>query len=133
MSTSNQISSGSSTSSNFTPIFNAAVAEYKKRTKQDLHTHPFAAEFNACNTPDTILDVFRGQAQAFDRFREGDDKLMRWLNPTVQVLFTLSATLGEGIGLVRTSFLPCILPQLLYISHFHLLKRFSPVSVFCLG
>jgi hypothetical protein len=133
MSTSNQISSGSSTSSNFTPIFNAAVAEYKKRTKQDLYTHPFAAAFNACNTPDTILDVFRGQAQAFDKFREGDDKLMRCLNPTVQVLSTLSATLGEGIGLVRTSFLPCIFPQLLYISHFHLLRRFSPVSVFCLG
>ena len=135
MSTNNQTSRGSSSSasSNFTPIFNAAVDEYKKLTKQDLHTHPFAAAFNACNTPDTILDVFRGQAQAFDRFREGDDKLMRCLNPTVQVLFTLSATLGEGIGLVRTSFLPCIFPQLLYISHFHLLKRFSPVSVFCLG
>jgi hypothetical protein len=26
--------------------------------------------------------------------------LTKWLNPTVNVLFTLSASLGEGVGLV---------------------------------
>ena len=117
MSTRKQTTSPSN-SSNFTKIFDTAVDEYKKLTKEDLRTHPFTTAFDICNTPDTILDVFRGQAQAFDSFRKGDDKLMRWLNPTVQVLFTLSATLGEGIGLVRTSFLPCILPQLLYLAIF---------------
>jgi hypothetical protein len=108
MSTSKQttIPSDSSSSSNFTRIFDTAVDEYKKLTKEDLRTHPFATAFHVCNTPDTILDVFRGQAQAFQRFRKGDEKLMKWLEPTVHVLFTLSATLGEGIGLVSPSFLP---------------------------
>ncbi len=98
MSTSNQ--TADSPTSNFIPIFNAALDEYKRRTGQDLHTHPFAAAFDACNSPDTILNIFQKQAQAFDRFRKGDEKLMRWLTPTVNVLFTLSGTLGEGIGLV---------------------------------
>jgi hypothetical protein len=99
MSTSDQTTHPSA-SSNFTQIFDTAIDEYKKLTKQDLRTHPFAAALNFCTTPDSILDIFRTQAQAFDSFRKGDDKLMRWLNPTVEVLFTLSATLGEGIGLV---------------------------------
>jgi hypothetical protein len=95
---------GPSDSSNFTQIFDTAVDEYKKLTKEDLRTHPFATAFGVCNTPDTILDVFRGQAQAFHGFREGDEKLMKWLDPTVHLLFTLSATLGEGIDLVSLSF-----------------------------
>ncbi|SRR5216683_2255577 len=91
--------------SNFTLIFNIAVDEYKKVTKEDLHTHPFSKTIDACNTPNTILNVFRGLAQALSRARKGDDKLTRWLDPTVQVLFTLSSTLKEGIGLVSPSFL----------------------------
>jgi hypothetical protein len=98
MSTSNQ--TPDPPTSNFIPIFNAALDEYKRRTGQDLRTHTFAAAFDACNSPDTILNIFQRQAQAFDRFRKGDEKLMRWLTPTVNVLFTLSGTLGEGIGLV---------------------------------
>jgi hypothetical protein len=86
--------------SNFTQIFDTAIDDYRRLTKQDLRTHPFAAAFDICTTPDTVLDIFRTQAKTFDSFRKEDDKLMRWLNPTVQVLFTLSATLGEGIGLV---------------------------------
>lgn len=107
MSTTKQTTSPSN-SSNFTQIFDTAIDEYKKLTKEDLRTHPFATAFDVCNTPDTILDVFRGQAQAFHGFREGDEKLMKWLDPTVHLLFTLSATLGEGIGLVSPSFLPFI-------------------------
>jgi hypothetical protein len=90
-----------SASSNFIQIFNTAVEEYKELTKQDIRVHPFAATFNTCITPDAILDVFRGQAQAFDKFREGNDKLIRWLSPTVRALLAFSATLGEVIGQVR--------------------------------
>jgi len=100
MSTSNQTTHLSASASNFTSIFDSAIDEYKRLTKKDLHTHPFAAVLDACKSPNTISDIFRTQAQAFDRFRRGNEKLMKWLNPTVHVLFTLSATLGEGIGLV---------------------------------
>jgi hypothetical protein len=86
--------------SNFTSIFNAASNEYRKLTKQDLHAHPFAAVLDNCDSPDAILNVFRRQAQTFDEFRKGDDRLIKWLDPTVHILFTFSATLGEGIALV---------------------------------
>ena len=98
MSTKNQ-TAGPSTS-NFAAIFDAASQEYKTLTRQDLAKHPFAAALQGYNSPDSILGVFRDQAQAFDRFRQGDDKLMASLTPIVNILFTFSETLGEGVGLV---------------------------------
>jgi hypothetical protein len=85
---------------NFTAIFDTASNEYKTLTKQDLDTHPFAAAFENSNSPDSVMNVFQKQAQAFDKFRKGDDKLMKWLTPIVNILFTFSGTLGEGIGIV---------------------------------
>ena len=98
MSASNQTTDLST--ANFTVIFNAASNEYKTLTKQDLETHPFAAALENSNSPDSVMDVFRKQAQAFDKFRKGDDKLMAWLTPIVNIFFTFSGTLGEGIGIV---------------------------------
>ena len=98
MSTSNQTTDLST--ANFTEIFDAASNEYKKLTKQDLETHPCAAAFENSNSPDSVMNVFRKQAQAFDKFRKGDDKLMTWLTAIVTILFTFSGTLGEGIALV---------------------------------
>ena len=98
MSTSSQTTDLST--ANFTAIFDAASNEYKTLTKQDLETHPFAAAFENSNSPDSVMNVLRKQAQAFDKFRHGDDKLMAWLTPIVNILFTFSGTLGEGIGLV---------------------------------
>jgi len=88
--------------SNFTAIFDAASNRYKSLTGQDLRTHPFAAALDSNNSPDSILNVFRKQAEAFDHFRKGDDKLMAWLTPIVNIIFTFSVTLGEGIGLVSS-------------------------------
>jgi len=102
MSTSNQTTDLSTT--NFTAIFDAASNEYKTLTKQDIETHPFAAAFENSSSPDSVMNVFRKQAQAFDKFRNGDDKLMAWLTPIVNILFTFTGTLGEGIGLVSIQF-----------------------------
>ena len=98
MFTSNQATELST--ANFTAIFDAASNEYKTLTKQDLETHPFAAAFANSNSPDSVMKEFRKQAQAFDTFRKGDDKLMARLTPIVNTLFTFSGTLGEDIGLV---------------------------------
>jgi hypothetical protein len=38
--------------------------------------------------------------QQFEQSRTSDDRLGKWLDPTVTVLFAFSATLGEGVGLV---------------------------------
>jgi hypothetical protein len=86
--------------SNFISIFEASATEYKKLTKKDLHTDPFAAQFDKCDSPGAILDIFRTQASAFDEFRKGDQSLIKWLDPTVNILSTFSTTLGEGLALV---------------------------------
>jgi hypothetical protein len=90
----------------FTAIFNIAEDEYRRLTGKDLRKHPFAAELETCRKPDDISNLLRAQAQAFSKFSEGDKKLMKWLGPTVNILFTFSATL-EGVGLiVRLTFIP---------------------------
>ena len=93
MSTRNETTDPST--SNFTAIFDAALQEYKTLTRQDLAKHPFATALQGHNSPNSILDIFRDQAQAF---RQGDDKLMASLTPIVNILFTFSETLGEGVG-----------------------------------
>jgi hypothetical protein len=95
---------GSSTAG-FSAIFDAALNEYKSRTRQDLRTHPFAISLQTHNSPETILEIFRNQAQALETFRRGHDKLMSCLTPIVNMLFIFSATLGEAIGLVSPQFL----------------------------
>jgi hypothetical protein len=114
MSTSNQTTDRSSV--NFTAIFDAAANEYKTLTKQDLGTHPFAAAFGSSSSPDSVLDVFQTQAQAFDKFRKGDDKLMAWLTPIVHILFTFSGTL-DGIGLVSPRLLWYPVIYVYFLSH----------------
>jgi hypothetical protein len=99
MSASNQ-TAGPSTADNFSAIFNAASIEYHRLTGKFLDTHPLAAQLDTCQNPEAISNVLRMQAQAFSKFREGDERLMAWLDPTIHILFTFSATLGEGIGLV---------------------------------
>jgi hypothetical protein len=93
-------SSSSNQASNFQLIINNALDGYKKRTKKDLRAHPLVNELQSCNTPSAILSVLQRQVQGLDESRRSDDRWTRWLDPTVNVLFTLSATVGEGVGLV---------------------------------
>jgi hypothetical protein len=93
-------SSSSSSSSNFQLIINNALDAYKRRTKNDLLAHPLAVKLQSCKTPSAILAVLQQQIQGLDQSRSSDDRWTRWLDPTVNVLFALSATLGEGVGLV---------------------------------
>jgi hypothetical protein len=117
-----------SSTSNVTTIFEAASQEYQTLTKQDLGTHPFAAALEGYNTPDAILGVFRKQAQAFDKVRKGEDKLMAWLTPIVNILFTFSPTLGEGIGLVSLHFI-----YFFAIPQPSILQPFSPAKTIFTG
>ena len=100
MSTNKQSAGPSTSTDEFTPIFNVASTEYARVTGKRLDTHPFAAQLDACDGPKAVSDLLRTQAQAFNKFRKGDEKLMAVLDPTVHILFTFSATLGDGIGLV---------------------------------
>jgi hypothetical protein len=95
-----QISPTPSSSSNLQAIFVASLKEYEKKTKQDLVTHPLMAQFQTCTSPTEILAVLRAQVQQFEQSTSGDDKLTKWLGPTINVLYTFSSALGAGVGLV---------------------------------
>ena len=90
----------SSSSSNFQSVLNAAIDAYEKKTKSKLLTHPLAAQLQSCNSPTAILSVLQDLIQQFDRRRSSDERLANWLKPTVNVLYALSSTLGQGVGLV---------------------------------
>jgi hypothetical protein len=73
---------------------------YERQTKKDLIAHPLAAQLQTCDSPSAILALLQGQVQQLGRSQSRDESLTRWLNPTVNVLYAFSATLGEGVGLV---------------------------------
>jgi hypothetical protein len=105
MSSSVQVSSSST--SNFQPIFEKAMEEYKKKTSKDLTTHPLAIQMKGCDSPEAILTVLEGKANELNRSRSSDERLTKWLNPTVNILNALSATLGQGASLVSYSMHSC--------------------------
>jgi hypothetical protein len=84
----------------FQAMFVSALKLYEKRTKKDLNTHPLASQLQTCDTPAAILDILQQQAREFDQARVGDERLTKWLDPTVSVLYAFSAALGGGVGLV---------------------------------
>jgi len=89
-----------SSSSNFQRIFNDALKTYQKRTKHNLLEHPLAAQLQACDSTTSILALLHQQVKELNQSRSSDERLSKWLDPTVNVLFAFSATLGEGVGLV---------------------------------
>ena len=86
---------------NFQLIFSTALKAYERRTKTDILAHPLASQLQACNSPASILDVLQSQVHDLDQARKKDERLTKWLNPTINVLLAFSATVGEGVSLVR--------------------------------
>ena len=73
---------------------------YERRTKKDLLAHPLAAQLQNCDSHSSILTVLQQQVQHLNRSQTSDERLTKWLDPTVKVLYTLSETVGEGVSLV---------------------------------
>ena len=103
-----------SSSSNFQFIFNASLQAYENKTKNKLVDHPLAAQLQSCNSPNAVLAVLQGLVEQFDQSHTSDRRLMNWLNPTVNVLYRLSTTLG-GVGLVSFSSLSLSIYALMVI------------------
>ena len=119
----------SSTSrSNFASIFNASLESYKRRTKNDLASHPLLPALQSCESPEGVLAVLREQVPAFDESQSCEDGLTKWVTPTVNVLYSFSGAVGQGVGLVNIQtflhgeFLPNIY-----------LQAFPPTSVIFAG
>jgi hypothetical protein len=92
--------SSSTSNSNFASIFNAALESYKRKTKKDLASHPLLPMLQACDSPEAVLAVLREQIPASNQSQNDDDRLTKWVSPTVNVLYAFSATVGQGVGLV---------------------------------
>ena len=87
-------------SSNFNTIFDKALKAYTKKTKQDLTAHPLATQLKACDSPAAFVTILQDQIDQFRRSHNGDERMQRWLSPTINVLYAFSATLGQGVGMV---------------------------------
>ena len=92
--------SSSSSTSNFQSVLTTALQSYEKATKNNLLIHPLAAQLQSCDSPAAILSVLHDLVHKFDERRARDESLRNWLNPTVNVLYTFSATMSAGVSLV---------------------------------
>jgi len=99
-----QTPTATTSTSNYQAIFDNALEAYKKKTKKDLLSHPLLPKLQTCNSPDAVLTLLRDQIPVIDPSRStsrDDDRLTKWLNPTVHVLYKFSEAIGAGISLVR--------------------------------
>ena len=89
-----------SSSSDIERIFDTALKSYQKKTKKNLKDNDLFKQLEGCDSPAALLAKFQA-AQFDDPSQSGsDDRLKRWLVPTLNVLCAFSDTLGEGVSLV---------------------------------
>jgi fungal STAND N-terminal Goodbye domain len=106
--------SSSSSSSNFQLMINTALNKYKQRTKKDLREHPLAAQLQSCDSPSAIILVLQQQLQGLDQSRSADERWTKWMDPTVNVLYTFSSVLGSGVSMVCLRTCTCLRSALSY-------------------
>jgi hypothetical protein len=92
---------GQAPSSDFKSIFDEALRNYEAKTGKSLLDDPLATELKRGESVDAIKAILRGQAEAFQQFRDGDQRLMKEISPVVDVLNTFSNSLGWVAGIVR--------------------------------
>lgn len=85
-------------------MFNTALNQYKKKTKNDLVAHQLTARLESCTSPSAILAVLNEQygVQEFIQSQRDDERPKQWLSATASVLCAFSAAIGQGVGLVST-------------------------------
>ena len=99
-----QATTASSSESRFQSIFQAALKSYQKQTKKDLLTHPLASQLQSCGSTTAVLTILRDQVREFEKTSEGDERLTKWLGPTVNVLNAFSAAVSGGVSLVSLEY-----------------------------
>ena len=120
-------SSPSAPDSRFQSIFYAALQYYQKQTKTDLLAHPLSSQLQSCDSTTAILALLQEQVREFDKLHSGDERLTKWLDPTVNVLCAFSAAVSGGVGLVSFYMQALKLPLICTI------QVFSPASVIFSG
>jgi hypothetical protein len=99
---------------NYQSIFDNALHEYKNKTRKDLPSYPLFHKLQSCGSPDDIITTLRQQIPVFDQSASGssDDRLTRWLDPTVKVINAFSAAIGGAVSLVGPSSRPNLRPDI---------------------
>ncbi|KAN0130441.1 hypothetical protein V8E53_011704 [Lactarius tabidus] len=95
-----QMSATAAASSRFQAIIQDALKSYQKQTKEDLLTHPLASQLQSCESTTAILAILQDQVREFDKSWSDNERLMKWLGPTVNVLNAFSAAVSGGVSLV---------------------------------
>jgi len=83
-------------SSNFQSIFDTALNQYKKKTKNDLVAHQLTAQLESCTSPGVILAILDAQyhVQQFIQSHNDNERPKLWLNATANVICAFSATIS---------------------------------------
>lgn len=71
-------------SSNLKSILDAALCE--NEIWKPLIDHPLATELQRCESVDSIKVILQAQARGFRQFRDGDQRLMEWVNTMADIL-----------------------------------------------
>jgi hypothetical protein len=98
-----QSPSAAASSSSYQFIFDSALEVYRKKTKNDLASHPLLTRLELCDSPEAVLTTLRRDIFVFDQAWNSNDKSTRWLSSTVKVLHVFSSIISEGVGLVSLS------------------------------
>jgi hypothetical protein len=114
--------------SNYQSIFDSALEAYKKKTGKDLTKDPLLRSIETCNSSDAVLTILRAQILGPGQSQSSRDKMTTWLNPTVNVINALSATIGGGVGLVSPTRIEVIGSDLIFV-----LEAYPPVGVIFTG
>ena len=69
---------------NFQSIFDTALNQYKKMTKNDLVAHQLTAQLESCTSPSAILAVLNEHygVQQFVQSQTDSERPKQWLNAT---------------------------------------------------
>jgi hypothetical protein len=85
---------------NYQAIFDNALEGYRKKTGKDLTSDPLLSILETCNSPDQILVILQAQIRRPGQPQTDGDKLLTWLDPTINVLSAFAETIGGAVGLV---------------------------------
>ena len=77
-----------------------ALDDYAKLTGIDLSKNPFTEQLKLANSPEAILELLQEREKAFEKYRDGNRRLVGCLSPAVTVFHAFSRILGEAVNLV---------------------------------
>ena len=95
---------GSLSASRTSQMFVDALADYARRTGIDLSTHPFADKLEQSDSLEAIRQLLQEWEKEFKKSGNRNRRLIEYVTPWVEVLNTISGSLGEALSLPVVSY-----------------------------